>query len=237
MKYPSRSLFQGYSESTWGRYANWLLGEDVAGLSIQIPGSSIAHSASWATLLDFDFQLRKDMSKKVNEGMAIGDALTAAMQHARTFNRYFEMPTCMEAGAAAAPQQIANSSGNQVRGTKREWQQTVSISSSSTPPNQLDQSAVKGKGKGKKGKGKKGESKGKVKGQETKGIGKGAGSWKAGMSNITPDGKLKCFAFQRGRCAGNCNMAHACQVCNGPHGLKDCPRKPGDATGSRASGN
>ena len=92
-----------------------------------------------------------------------------------------------------------------------------------------------GGGRGSKGnKGGKGGKAGKG-GKSDKG-GK-AGTWRQGTSNTTPDGRLKCFRFQRGACTGGCGKVHSCLVCNGNHGANSCPRKPaqGDAAGTAQS--
>ena len=51
--------------------------------------------------------------------------------------------------------------------------------------------------------------------------------WKAGGSKYTPDGKrLKCGFFQQNRCTmAKCDRVHTCFVCNGEHGMMDCPRR------------
>jgi hypothetical protein len=57
----------------------------------------------------------------------------------------------------------------------------------------------------------------------------GKGSWRAGESNFTPDGRAKCFKFNKGKCDGSCGYVHACLVCNGSHPISECPRRPKSA--------
>ena len=62
--------------------------------------------------------------------------------------------------------------------------------------------------------------------------------WDAGETNTTPDGRLKCFRYQRGKCSDpRCDKVHVCLVCNGEHPKKACPRRPkfGDAAGRPSS--
>ena len=89
LKYLSGDRFKGYSEAIWERYTNWILGDDVYGLSIKIPGSNISHSASWATLLDLDFQVRKDMANRVNEGKTLTDAPQRSYEQRKGLQSFF----------------------------------------------------------------------------------------------------------------------------------------------------
>ena len=84
---------------------------------------------------------------------------------------------------------------------------------------------------------------------DKKGAGRGSGgSWRAGESAKTPDGRTKCFKYQRGACTGACDRVHVCLVCYGQHPASQCPRRPaaspataqdaalgGDAAGRRAN--
>ena len=100
-----------------------------------------------------------------------------------------------------------------------------------------------GKGRGPNrpgGRPKGGKGRGKSQGKASKGQQQGQQlqSWRAGESTTTPDGRLKCFRFQRGLCNNpNCDEVHVCTVCNGNHPAKDCPRRPksGDSAGRPAN--
>ena len=59
---------------------------------------------------------------------------------------------------------------------------------------------------------------------------KGKGKGKSGrfdkrygfLHSTTPDGRQICYAFQEGKCKGNCGRVDVCQLCMKPHPLKDC---------------
>ena len=59
---------------------------------------------------------------------------------------------------------------------------------------------------------------------------KGKGKGKAGrfdkrygfLHSTTPDGRQICYAYQEGKCKGNCGRVDVCQLCTKPHPLKDC---------------
>ncbi len=62
---------------------------------------------------------------------------------------------------------------------------------------------------------------------------KGKGKGKTGrydkrygsLHSTTPDGRQICYAFQEGKCKGNCGRVDVCQLCLKPHPLKDCKFK------------
>ena len=45
------------------------------------------------------------------------------------------------------------------------------------------------------------------------------------LHSTTPDGRQICYAFQEGKCKGNCGRVDVCQLCLKPHPLKDCKFK------------
>ena len=49
----------------------------------------------------------------------------------------------------------------------------------------------------------------------------------------TPDGRLICFAYQRGNCNNQCGKVHVCSICGDKHPKKDHARLTagGDAAG------
>ena len=148
-----------------------------------------------------------------NNGKTLKEALDSATKHLPTMNKYFTIPTTLNAGAAAAKRpRIAEHTGTTRRppdGLQAEVQ---------PPP---APHAGKGRGKGNKGRGR---------GDQRTG-------WKSGGSGRTPDGRLKCFRYQRKKCQGNCGKVHTCLLCNGPHPMVECDRRPartGDAAGTQA---
>ncbi len=66
-----------------------------------------------------------------------------------------------------------------------------------------------------------------------KALHKGKGKGKTGrfdkrfgyLHSQTPDGRQICYAYQEGKCKGNCGRVDICQLCLQPHPLKDCKHK------------
>ena len=78
-----------------------------------------------------------------------------------------------------------------------------------------------------------GRSRSRERGQRPKGAGKGKGKFKfAGkLKTVTEDGVQICFRFNNPheRCRGQCERAHACQLCLGKHPMHACPSNGGSA--------
>ena len=68
---------------------------------------------------------------------------------------------------------------------------------------------------------------------QKKGKEKGKGKGKGGrfdkrygfLHSQTPDGRQICYAYQEGKCKGQCGRVDICQLCMGNHPLKDCKHK------------
>eukprot|EP00971_Amphidinium_carterae_P347301 6489233-Amphidinium_carterae.1 len=102
LKFPARRELQDSSLPVWQRYADWLLGEDVYATQFKSTNADFIHRPAWKQLLTYEFQVRKDFSKRFNEGASIATALLRATENQAVFIKYFTTPTCLAAGAAAA---------------------------------------------------------------------------------------------------------------------------------------
>ena len=166
-------------------------------------------------------------------GITIARALIAARTDIGLYQRYFLSPVSLTAGAEAA----------RAQGQKRPA--PASSSSSHRPADGVDQANVsfhnnrgtKGQSKGNKRSKQGGKGGGKGPASQPRPGGKGTSNKgiRGMLTSLTPDNKRKCFAFQRGKCSlDRCAFLHACTLCNGPHGLHECPDKKryqGDASG------
>ena len=228
LKFPARGYLRGLTCTDWTDYTEWLLGEDVYGNVVKDATGSMVYRPSWATLLELDFRVRRRAYHLVNDGaMNLAGALVTAREDTSIFQKYFLTPVALAAGAEAAraaakrPADPSWTSGS-VPPNLRPVEGSQAEPAAFVPP------ASKGKGKQSKGKGKgKNNKKGGGKQQ-------GGASWRANESTVTPDGRMKCFKFQKGKCPGNCGKVHTCLVCNGKHPVTKCPQRPqlGDAAGS-----
>ena len=227
IKLPSKPFLRDYSMAAWDELAEWLLSVEVYRSEVKSPDESFTYRPSWATLLNFELQVRRKAAKLVNEGATMIAAITGAMKHQPTFQRHFLNPVSVGAGAAAAQQAGSTPTTRDPRHRSRSRGRVPG--GGSYDAIRLDNgntgrgnSSGGGRGGGGRGGG--------------RGGGNGQGGWRNGASNFTPDGRSKCFAYQKGKCRGNCGYVHACLVCNGPHPAMHCPRRPASASGGGGGG-
>ena len=140
-----------------------------------------------------------------DHGLSLGGALALARQDERLIQRYFTTPAGLAAGAAFASGQVRR--------------QSVSAPASS--------SNVAANPGGKQGRGKGNVKKSRQKRKaEPKAAGKKGG--KGSGTTSTPDGRQKCFKYNKGTCtSGACpdGRIHVCLKCDGPHPAKECPQR------------
>eukprot|EP00971_Amphidinium_carterae_P232491 4613943-Amphidinium_carterae.1 len=134
----ARRELQDSSLPIWQRFADWLLGEDVYATQFKSTNADFIHRPAWKQLLAYEFQVRKDFSKRFNEGSSIATALLRATENQAVFIKYFTTPTCLAAGAAAA---ASSSSGLNSSRRSRSPRRAV-------PAGVKPAASVKGKGKG-----------------------------------------------------------------------------------------
>ena len=197
-------------ETTWLRHAEWLLGEDVLGYTVEDKQSGVCICLPWAQFLELEYQVRRKAMTLMNtSGLSLVDALAAAKKHEGTVQRYLYIPLGIHAG--------------QQRGAKRASEpdyRSQPLSSSQPPPQLALYDAPRGGDKG----GAKGGAKGDKKGDRH------PPSWKTGQTTLAPDSTKKCGKYQRDKCRdAKCRFAHLCQVCNEVHPMVRCPRRPNNA--------
>ena len=245
LKLLTKEGLAGLDESFWGKHVDWLLGPTVAKQEVKSGDGSLVYAPSWLAVLEYDLQVRAHAMDLVNTShMSIKEAMIASRKSEEVRSMYFTSLVALSAGVEAARAEIARSTS------------ASAATHSVRPAHPYDPSGdrVDAKGKGKvrgkgKGKGKTSKDSGKGawgqdsgandwKGGWHSGANKGEwlsgkgqandGSWKSGLTTKTPDGRQKCFPFQRkaGCTRKDCDKIHACLVCNGPHGQHACPQKP-----------
>jgi len=219
IKFPNKAWLQTVTPQLFVNYIDHLLGEHIWGLHVRGPGGVILASPQWAQLLEYEFRVRKAMSRTINEGADFSTALVHAMNCPITRDRYFTSPAAMSSSLRLPP-----TSGPPL------LQQTATQDWSAwAPPTPWAPGSARqlkkmlkawGKPGGKKGdgKGKKGDGKGK------KGGGKGKkGKGKSDGPASTPDGRAICFNFNNKRtCRADCGYVHVCRYCLGTLPAADC---------------
>ena len=265
LKFPAKEFFAGLTMDLWSQYVNWLLGEDVYDNVVKDTVGNIVYRPSWHILLEYELQVRKRAFHQVNNaGVTIAQALKDAMMHQPTSIKYFTTPVSLAAGAAAAGSKRSHGSPHEVAdGTAhdeafRRWlsegghtplDSPVAWAATRPAVGMAADAAASAQGEGQGWWDNKYSDKNKkYKKGDKKGSRSSGGSWRAGESAKTPDGRAKCFKYQRGACTGACDRAHVCLVCGGQHPANQCPRRPaasstaakdaalgGDAAGRRAN--
>ena len=113
LQYPTKPQLKYISTDTWDDHVDYILGETVVGVKIRLPGSTMAYSPTWAIVMEYDFQVRKEVYRLVNgTGCSIVEALPVARKDSEIRQRYFHDPTSLAAGTAAAHMAMASSSSS-----------------------------------------------------------------------------------------------------------------------------
>ena len=228
LRFPTKPFLVGLDAYTWTDHVEWLLGDEVYGMSVKDHLGEVIFRPAWHTLLTFELESRKAAYKLVNiKGSTLVQALVDTRKDTGLLQRHFITPTAMAVGAdaaRAASGSAASSSRPAALSNAPASQQHAIMPYGGGRPAEGFEAGVRlppqahGGGRQNKGKG--------------KGKGKGS-SWKQMRNPSTPDGRQKCYRYNKGTCPGDCGRVHSCLICNGPHPQTSCPKKPrsGDAAG------
>jgi hypothetical protein len=233
LKVPGKGYLADYDIAMWDRYADWLLGEEVYENVIKDDRNCVVFRPSWRLLLEYEFQVRKRMYFEVNTGgMTLKQALLSAQGHMPTTTKHFTIPVSLAAGSSGGGPRTGGGSGARSRsppgGRPSEGFDVPSHSAHHSAYH-----ARGPRGKGSKGGGSKS---GNAKSKPRNNPSGGDRREKKGENPKTPDGRDKCYKFQRGNCPCNCGRVHTCLRCNGPHPMNACPSTPGASAGSGGAG-
>lgn len=202
-KHSTRLWLKTTSPELWRKYTEHILGEEVAAYKTVVNGQEF--SASWETVLNYEYQIRKAATKKIlYEDMDLRAALAAAQADLQVKERFFITPTAIAAGANSR-----SSSTGYIRGEDR--------------ARPYAQKGDKG-GKGSKPAGKSGKNDKGGKGSEKGGKSGSNARRKQFQALKTPDGRLICNSFQTGTCnySDKCRYVHVCGKCFGDHPSSGC---------------
>ena len=103
IKFPNKAWLQTVTPQLFVNYIDHLLGEHLWGLHVRGPGGVILASPQWAQLLEYEFRVRKAMSRTINEGGDFNTALVQAMNCPITRDRYFTSPAAMSSSLRLPP--------------------------------------------------------------------------------------------------------------------------------------
>ena len=209
LKYPQKASLRDLQPQHFLKYLDLMLGDHVLGLKARDKDGAVIASPDFDLMLSYDFQIRRQMVKLINEGATMVEALKEAMTDTTIKERYFLTPNVYS--------QVSSNSGTsrgdytRSRSPPRTWSQW--------PAEQYEQPKAKGKSKKGRGKGKKGKQM-----HDRTPDGRQI-CWK--------------WNNPRERCRFQCGRLHVCQLCFGPHPAHACDGsgKPKDTAGSPAEGN
>ncbi|CAE7264418.1 Abcg1 [Symbiodinium natans] len=102
LRYPQKSFLKDVSVAQWQRYADYMLGEHVHGLTAKDSQGHDLSSPSWDLVLAYDYQIRRGMVRLINEGSSFATALDSAMRDTVIKERYFVTP-CALASISTSP--------------------------------------------------------------------------------------------------------------------------------------
>lgn len=134
LKYPQRVIFEDLAPQDFLNYVDYLLSDQVMGLKAEDEDGNKISSPSLKLVLSYEHQVRKEMVKKINDGVKVQDALLASRKDVNIKERYFLTPAAMNALTAHKKDRSRSPRADRRAGDKG-W----------------NPSRNKGKGKGKKG--------------------------------------------------------------------------------------
>ena len=210
LKFPQKASLKDLVPRHFLRYVEYLLGEHVYGLkATNKDGESVA-TPELATVLGYDYQMRRYMVRYVNEGQPMVEALKKVMEDPALKERHFITPNVMA---------MMNSPSSSKQASQGHTEGQRSRSPKGWSSNQWGSSSWSWGG-GKKGGKNSGKSGGK--GKKSK-----------DLHDKTPDGRQICWRWNsiNQRCRYECGRLHVCQRCFEKHPQHSCPQLKKDTAG------
>lgn len=97
LKFPHKAVLQQLSPNHFNKLCDYLLGEQVMGLRAKDEEGTIISAPSMELVLSYEFQIRKQMVKLMNEGETMREALDQAMKDGVVKERFFLTPAAYSA--------------------------------------------------------------------------------------------------------------------------------------------
>ena len=208
LKYPNRAVLRDVTPNLFMKLADYLLGAHIFGLKAKDSQGETVSSPSFDLVLSYEYQLRKAMTKAMNEGAPMVRALEDAMKDTTVKERYFLTPAALGAASSHGHQPGIRMKS---RSPRRDGSGDARGSSWGYRP--------KGKGKGKKGKGKK------------------AGGRTIHSHTPDGRAICYSWNNKDQRCRWNCGRVHCCQICFGSHPMHACKEQEGKPAGKDTAGD
>ena len=210
IRYPSKPWLADFSSRLFEVHADFFCGEQVMGLQAKNEDGLVVSTPSFQLCLSYDYQLRKEVGKLVNQGSTLKAALEAATRDTTIRERFFTTPCAMQVRAAFSGPNRGN-----------HWDPGATQAAGQARNRNPSTDGNSGKGQLSKKSRKSGDR------RNAKGKGKG------GRATHTPDGRQLCFGYNNtaGCTTKACARVHCCQGCFGKHPLHSCPAANAAAAG------
>ena len=136
-RYPNKAMLQQINPFTFLDYLGYLTGKHVAQMETQTIDGVTLHKPSVRPLLNYEYQMRKEVVEEVNQGKCMAGELQRITKNSDVRERHFSTPLAVSSASQAL---------------QASWKEKGPGWNPTNPDG-----GFKGKGKGKKGKGKKGK--------------------------------------------------------------------------------
>ena len=120
LKYPNRVVLRDINPYTFNKYADYLMGEHVLGLKAKDAKGEVVAAAHLDLVLSYEAQVRKLMTKKMNDGISMAVAMEEAMQDTTVKERYFLTPAALTAAASREDLRLKSRSPKRARTPERD---------------------------------------------------------------------------------------------------------------------
>ena len=194
-KFRNREWFRELNPNDFSKYVDWLLGEKVYGLQIPRIGGEGTQPLNPPWTVLLRYE-QQVRKEAYKQALRANRRIRDTLEEAMRNSEIKEVHFTSPVALTMATKQSGGGASNLQNIPGAE----------SEPPVKWPKKGDKGKGKGK----------GKT-GRFDKRYGY--------LHSQTPDGRQICYAYQEGKCKGNCGRVDICQLCLGPHPLKDCKHK------------
>ena len=213
IRYPSKPWLADFHSRLFEVHADFFCGEQVMGLQAKNEDGMVVSTPSFQLCLSYDYQVRKEMGKLIDQGSSLKAALEAATRDTTIRERFFTTPCAM---------QVRTSFSGPNKGNH--WDPGATQAVGQTRNRNAGTDGNSGKGQLSKKQKKSGER------RNAKGKAKGA------RATHTPDGRQLCFGYNitSGCTTKACARVHCCQGCFGKHPLHSCPSASAAAAGPSA---
>ena len=208
LRYPSKLWLTDMQPRIFDVHADFFCGENVMGLQAKNEDGVVVSTPSFQLCLSYDYQVRKEMGRLINQGESLKVALDKALKDTTIRERFFTTPCALQVRSSFS----ATGSGNH-------WDPGAAPTGGrgkGRGAGNFDGGSDTGKGQGLS------KRQRKEKGKGGKG-GKSKGKYAKNLGAHTPDGREICFAYNGEGCSNRtCHRIHCCRKCFGEHPMGNC---------------